>query len=201
MGTSVNVCIIVAGGPSAKGFVPPPGVPIIAVNGAIKWLPRADYFFTLDPSPLNLTRMRIKRRGVQYFAAVPDDVQLPPWVTRYNRVARRGEEPEDKASVDWLLWRYSCVKALCTEPGGIHTGNSAWGALGLAYHLGFKHVALVGVDATSENTVCGHKTGDHRHLGALFSSALGQIDVVSCGRLDAIPQMNLSDWLCKFSPS
>lgn len=30
--------VIVANGPSAAGFIPPPGVTVIAVNGAIDWL-------------------------------------------------------------------------------------------------------------------------------------------------------------------
>ena len=55
--------IIVADGPSAKGFVPPDGIDIIAVNGAIEWLQRADYWFTLDPSPVNYDRMRRVNRN------------------------------------------------------------------------------------------------------------------------------------------
>ena len=61
--------IIVASGPSAAGFVPPRGVPIIAVNGAIDWLSRASYFFTLDPSRDNIRRLRIRRRNVHYCSA------------------------------------------------------------------------------------------------------------------------------------
>ncbi len=49
--------IIVGSGPSAANFVAPRGVPIIAVNGAIDWLNRASYFFTLDPSPDNMRRV------------------------------------------------------------------------------------------------------------------------------------------------
>lgn len=58
--------IIVGSGPSAANFVAPRGVPIIAVNGAIDWLNRASYFFTLDPSPDNMRRVGRgrRRRGV-----------------------------------------------------------------------------------------------------------------------------------------
>lgn len=196
---SGECCIIVGGGPSAKGFVAPEGVSVIAVNGAINWLNRADYCFTLDPSPINMALMLNQKPDVKYYAAVPESVYLPPGVKRMKRIAKRGSEPADKKSVDWLLWRYSCVKTLCTTPGEIHTGNSSWGALGLAYHLGFKHVALIGVDGTSEPTLCGRKTGDHRHLNALFESAIGQINVVSCGGVNSIPQMSIGDWLCAYS--
>lgn len=54
--------IIVGSGPSAANFVAPRGVPIIAVNGAIDWLNRASYFFTLDPSPDNMRRVGRGRR-------------------------------------------------------------------------------------------------------------------------------------------
>lgn len=199
MNCNSRLCIIVGGGPSAKGFIAPEGTTVIAVNGAITWLNRADYFFTLDPSPINVALMRGQRKGTMYIAAVPPEVKLPAGVVRYERIAGRGAEPADKSSVEWLLWRLSCVKGLCTTPGKIHTGNSSWGALGLAYHLGFKHVAIIGVDGTSERTVCGRKTGDHRHLNALFASAIGQIDVVSCGGVNSIPQMQMKDWLCKYS--
>lgn len=190
-------CIIVASGPSAKGFTPPAGIPVIAVNGAIDWLSRADYAFTLDPSRVNMDRMTPKNQksGVRYVAAVPVNHPLPAGVTRYQRIANRGAEPADKSSVEWLLWRYSCVKTLCKEPGKIHTGNSSWGALGLAYHLGFTHVALVGVDGTNDPRVDGKRTGDLRHLGQLFASALDQINVVSGGKLNSIPQMSIKEWL------
>lgn len=63
--------IIVGSGPSAANFVAPRGVPIIAVNGAIDWLNRASYFFTLDPSPDNMRRVGRgrRRRGVCYCMA------------------------------------------------------------------------------------------------------------------------------------
>ena len=60
---------------------------------------------------------------------------LPEGINRYQRISGRGEEPEDKNSVEWVLWRYSCVLGLDTREGCISTGNSSYGALGLAYHL------------------------------------------------------------------
>lgn len=55
---------VVGSGPSAKGLEAiefPECVTVIAVNGAVDRLPRADLFFTLDPSPANRRRMREQR--------------------------------------------------------------------------------------------------------------------------------------------
>lgn len=184
--------IIVASGPSAKGFIPPEGITIIAVNGAIDWLARADFFFTLDLSPANRLRLEKRRPSVTYCVAgfpVPDAICL-------ERISRRSvAEPEDENSPHWLAWRLQAVKTLCTDAGKIHSGNSAWGALGLAYHLGIKRVALIGVDASDEPRIEGGKSGNLTHLPELFASALPQIDVVSLGKLSSVPQMTLEEWL------
>lgn len=187
---------IVASGPSARGFVPPDDITVIAVNGAIDWIQRADYAFTLDPSKVNMAR-QLKRYDVRYVIALPAGYRrVDPNIIRYRRIAYRGEEPTDKSSAAWLLWRFAAVKGLSTEPGCIHTGNSSWGALGLAYHLGATSVALVGVDGNSEPKVDGGSSGNLAHLGELFASAIGQIDVVSCGALNTIPQISFEDWYC-----
>ena len=207
-GIHAPICIIVGNGPSAKGFTPPDGVPVIAVNGAIDWINRSehqlldDYFFTLDPSKENMRRMQVQnqRYGFKYVAAVPDEIELPDGVIRYKRIARRNEEPKPRFSPEWYLWRWSCVSGLSEVDGEINTGNSAYGALGLAYLLGFKHVSLIGVDGTDEPRLDGKRSGNLDHLGLLFESALPQIDVVSCGVLDTVPQMSMQEWLCKYSP-
>ena len=192
--------IIVGSGPSALNFVAPRGVPIIAVNGAIDWLNRASFFFTLDPSRENLQRVARgrRRRGVRYCMALPDVEQLEQrdgiWCLR--RVAERGEEPALKDSPEWWAWRWSAKMGLCEDKNEIASGNSAYGALNLAFHLGFKHVALVGVDATQQPRVhSGGVPNNLSHLPLLFQSARGQIDVVSCGQMDGIPKMPLKEWL------
>lgn len=185
--------VIVASGPSARGFVPPDEVTVIAVNGAIEWLSRADYFFTLDPSPENRRRLTCQRAGVAYCAAGP--VGHAPGVRRFQRIARRGQEPQERYSPAWWLWRWSAVAGLSENARQIHTGNSAYGALGLAWHLGFTDVALMGVDGTEEARIEGGQPGNLSHLPLLFASALPQIRVVSCGKLTGIPQMHFEDWL------
>lgn len=169
--------IIVASGPSAAGFVPPPDIKTIVVNGVIQWISRTDYWFTLDGTTKNLRHCRQPRRGVHYVAALPDKYHLPAHVARLQRVA--------------------AGHGLSEIPGVIHSGNSAFGALGLAYQLGAKRVILVGVDGTSKRRVEGGRSGDLSHLPALFQSAVGQIEMVNCGELDAplIPKMPISEAL------
>ncbi|MCQ6583628.1 hypothetical protein NO388_23280 [Escherichia coli] len=99
-------------------------------------------------------------------------------------------------SPEWWAWRWSAHFGLCEDENEIASGNSAYGALNLAFHIGFKHVALVGVDATQEPRV--HSGGTPKnlsHLPLLFQSAREQIDVVSCGKMGGIPQMTLKEWL------
>lgn len=182
--------VIVASGPSALHFIPPEDVTVIAVNGAIDWLSRVDYFFTLDPSAENIRRLKHRRKGTLYCAAgeaIPD-------VITYQRIEYRGQEPQPRGTPEWWLWRWSAVKTLAVEQGKIHSGNSAWGALGLAYHLGFKDVALVGVDGTNEEKIGGGKCNNLSHLPLLFSSALSQINLTSCGKLKGIPYMDFEEW-------
>lgn len=171
------------------------------MNGAIDVVERASYFFTLDPSRDNLRRMANRRRGTKYCAALPADHADIAGVYRFERVgdrSTRGEEPAEQGSPEWWVWRWSATPGLSDDPAKINSGNSAWGALGLAHLLGYTEVALVGVDGTDEpRHNDGGKPNDLTHLGPLFASALAQINVVSCGQLDTIPQMTLKAWLEK----
>lgn len=199
-----NRAVIVASGPSAEGFDPPPGLTVFAVNGAIDWIPRADYWFSLDASTANSRRYmrRHTRPETHYAIAGPLWAPLLPrtWIntSHWKRVDSLNtyDEPAERGSPEWWLWRLGAVLGICKTPGCIHTGNSAWGALGLAYHLGYRDVALVGVDATTEDRV-GPEGGRSKYLGhlpALFASALPDMNVVSCGKLNSVPQMAFKDW-------
>jgi hypothetical protein len=189
-------CIIVADGPSANGFMPPDGVPVIAVKRAIRWLPRADYWFSLDPNAASLELMRDRRPGVAYYCACNDDTKLPEGVTRMRRIVGHGTEPMPRNSPAWWFWRWACVPGLCEEPGAIHTGNSAWGALGLAYHLGFRYVLLVGVDGTQDRRLSDGKAPHNlSHLPMLFETARRQVDLQTVGHLGGITHTSLTDWL------
>lgn len=164
--------VIVASGPSARGYVPSDDVTVIAVNGAIEWLSRADYWFTLDSSAVNMQRMNDPRAGVIYCAAVP--CATPEHVRRFKRMSARGKEPR-RNTPEWWFWRWSCKRGLSEKPDEINTGNSAYGALGLAYHLGADSITLVGVDGTTDDRIEGGKCNNLSHLPMLFESAMPQL--------------------------
>lgn len=189
-------CIIVGDGPSARGFVPPEGITIIAVKRSINWLARADYWFSLDDNEASFHMMLRQRAGVRYYCAVPDVVELPANVTRMERISSSGEEQHRSGTPQWWLWRWGAMLGLCTEPGKIHSGNSAWGALGLAYHLGYDDVLLVGVDGTQDARISDKRSPNNlSHLHLLFQSALSQVRLRTVGTMKGIPQTTLEDWL------
>ena len=174
--------LIVASGPSQRSLdvnavasAAAAGVHVIAVNGALEWAVCALSWFTLDPDRRTLPLMRAGRPGVVHYAAVPEDYGRPEAKVAYHRIPpppgviylRRvvGEGP--------LGSRHG----LSEDPGAVHSGNSAWGALGLAWLMGARSVAFLGLDGTREGYAFGpgRPFGGFAHLPALFASALPQI--------------------------
>jgi hypothetical protein len=165
---------IVASGPSAKGFRAPSGVTVIAVNGAIEWLGRADYWFTLDPGHRNWARMLNRRAGTDYLAAVPSGFGTPRAPLPVMRQpAPSGVRYLRRITGNWIL---SAKPGLSENPAQIHTGNSAYGALGLAYLFGARRIALFGIDASRAQRIEGGRSNSLAHLPALFASAVPQLE-------------------------
>lgn len=181
--------VIVASGSSLAGFDLSglAGLAVIAVNAAVLHCP-AKYWITVDPCRANYELMANPKPGVRYFAAVPprygrDEARVHPehrvrpleHVTYLRRVVNRSK----------LEAPLKMQHGLAKHPGEIHTGNSAYGALGLAYHMRPKRVALLGVDARGDYFYGGGgPRGSLSHLPALFRSALfdlgaRRIDVVN----------------------
>lgn len=191
--------IIVASGPSAKGFIPPEWATVIAVNSAIRYIPAPNHWFTLDLSQENQAIIAKPIPGVEYWAAADSSFALPGHVNRLQRVdnPRPRRIRAKNKSPQWWFQRLGCMPGLSSDKGKIHTGNSAYGALGLAKHLGATKVLLIGVDATSEEKVGGGFCRNLSHLPMLFGSAVKDIDFVSCGKLSGhgIRQMTISEGL------
>lgn len=181
--------LIVAGGPSAgplTGITVPAGVHIIAVNGAADWLPRFDSWITVDPCREIRARMRNPRPGATYYAAVPSDYGTPDAACIDHR-----EPPEP--GIVWLrrLTGFGPLGAragLSADPSAIHTGNSAYGALGLAVHMGARRVVLAGVDGDGRRRIDGGYPRDLGHLPELFASASDELEWRSCSLRNASPQ-------------
>jgi hypothetical protein len=188
-----KVAIIVASGPSAAPMrtmkVNSKEIAVIAVNGALDWCRHFSYWFTLDPSRVNRKRMRTYRHNAKYFIAYPKgQILIPSYVTRLERYSPV-VNPFDAS-------KNPCAIGLNTAANVINSGNSAYGALGLAYHLGFEKVALIGVDANDEERIDGGNSRDLSHLPELFESAMHQIDIVNLGDMKSeIPTMNLQDFM------
>lgn len=178
--------VIVAGGSSLRRLhfaslerAARAGAHVIAVNGAIAWLPVAHSWFTLDPDDRVRPLMARPRTGVHYYAAVPADYGRPDAHRRNHRApAEPGITWLHRVTGDGYL---SARATLSEDPGAIHTGNSAWGALGLAYHMCRQvldhRIALLGVDADRGPYafMSGRPRTPFDHLPALFESALPQL--------------------------
>jgi hypothetical protein len=162
-----NRIIIVCSGASAKGFVPPDGALVIAVNNTINWLSRCDYWFTLDPENYNLDVINgQKNPAVKYVVAFDRPFDGVINLKRIRNTTLDG--------VHGKRGTLNGHKTLSEDRGAIHTGNSGYGALGLAYHLGFEKCVIVGLDA-DRSTCDGHDHGDLSHLPILFDSTIPQV--------------------------
>lgn len=173
--------LIVGTGPSVEGVDIPTDLPahIIAVNGAIEWLPRADSFFSLDPSYYVRSLLQKRRDGTVYYVAVPEDYGQPDArVFSHRRPADSGVVYLRRIVGSGL--RGACY-GLSEEEDAIHTGNSLYGALGLAYLMRPKKIAILGLDGTQRNYAF-RRDGPRlsfEHLPDLFASALPQMQ--ACG--------------------
>lgn len=182
-----NRIIIVASGPSLKSISPDEiaatKATIIAVNGAIDWLPRADYWFSLDDSDANLRRCRVPKDGAIYVAAFRDETKTPHHVIRPRRLSR-----DHVPRYERLLPQNRGRHGLSDDPRAIHSGNSAYGALGLAWHMKPHIIGLLGVDGSQDERIEGGRPNDLRHLPALFESALPQLQSAGVTVINGSPE-------------
>lgn len=183
--------IVIAAGPSGAGPWPVhPGIPVIAVNGAIDGLPWApDYWITLDPSPVNQRRFQNRREGTYYYVAVDPD-HGPQAGSRDHRADFSG-----------------CHKLLrwtgCGQPDDrrvIHTGNSGRAAIQLALHMEATRIAVFGVDATQAPYWCAEgKPGNLNGLPGLVDELAGYADIrfadVGGSRISGFPKLPPADLL------
>lgn len=176
--------LVVASGPSAEGMdlclaaeARRAGVYVLAVNGAGLWVPAADGWFTLDPDERALRVLALRPGTYDNFVAVPDDYGASDARVRYHRdrVLPAFVHRLRRVSGDGPL---SCRYGLSEDRAAVHTGNSAYGALGVAYHMRPDRVGLIGVDARA---ALGYAYAKGRprtrldHVPRLFASAAPQL--------------------------
>lgn len=158
--------LIIGGGESLRDFDFPDlrtlDATIIGVNGVVDYLTYRGYWFTLDPGGLNIERLERLPEGVEPVMAVPE------WFKRGAYPNVRYFDRVEGTSFGWVR----AAEGLSDDPGKIHTGNSFYGALGFAKHLGAKRTALLGLDAKGDShwydpsELCGPMD----HLPALFET-------------------------------
>lgn len=172
----VDTIAIVATGPSVRGQKIAADM-VIAVNSAIE-ICKPDVWFTLDLSPENERIINNPIPGVEYCCALPHWETVPSHAKTYQRIEGNYARPYKLTTANrahYWLWRWSAMLGLSENPDAIHTGNSAYGALGLAYHLRPKKIILYGVDGTQEERVTGSYPNYLYHLPLLFASAKPQL--------------------------
>ncbi len=176
--------LIVASGPSAEELdlnlvqdARAAGVYVLAVNRTWEWCTRIDGWFTLDPDKYVIRYLFDRDCGVTRYVAIPDDygredadvyyhrnMPLFPEVVYLRRISGGGR----------LGSRYG----LSTDVSTVHTGNSAYGALGIAKHMGARKIGLIGVDG-NKNLGYAHRLGKPKgqlvHLPRLFATATTQL--------------------------
>lgn len=137
--------VIVGGGESLKDFnfdrLKGFDGAIIAVNHSVEHMPRADFWITVDPMYMGKPQspMLNMRSDCKYYCAFPDLDKIPKGeAVHYTKV--QGVHylerivPEDG------------VYKLQEDKNKITTGDSCFGALGLAYHMRPKLIVILGVD-------------------------------------------------------
>ena len=119
---------------------------IICVNNIVYHIPRADYWITVDPMDQNRPQRALKSRvkGVYYFCAYPD-MNKTPWHNDYYKAVNGVHYLERIVPTDPIMEVIGDF-SLQEDKSKITTGDSCYGALGLAYHMGAKEVILLGVD-------------------------------------------------------
>src|SRR3990167_7497942 len=151
------------------------GEHIIVVNAAIIAARCAQDWFSLDFDERTRALSKKCEDKTRVIAAVPDDFgtsdaripqhrcTLPEGVLYLRRIEGSGAL-KSKAR-------------LCDDQGAIHTGNSIWGAFGVAWHLRARKVAFLGLDGTEAPGWPGaHKPRGLEHLNELFATAVPQIE-------------------------
>lgn len=174
--------VLIGSGPSVEGFdlqSIPATLPVLAINTAALKVPRYNYFFSLDPSPVVDSILRDPPDhgwGAKYFMAVDRDFATPYCSTLSHRKMQRYSHVTYLERVRGSGPFSSCY-GLSTRAGYIHTGNSMYGALGWAYLNGFNEIAILGLDAKQGRRWCDDgRTGSLAHLPELFASAVSQLN-------------------------
>lgn len=162
---------VVGSGKSVSGFnlskLQREDVFVIAINDSGKYVPFADAWFTLDPWGLHGPQLPGPRFKGQLYAGVPEDYGTPAAKARNHRI---------DAPTDIHYLKRTHAEGLSEKLDTIHTGNSGFGAVNLAFLLGAKHILMLGIDGDRGYFYDPRKiTRELKHLPGMFEKCLPQI--------------------------
>lgn len=181
--------LIVGTGPSVKDLTRRDfrginkDVGIIAVNSSILFLPHADIWFTIDPSYRNLRYAKVAQgKSVPVVMALHNIDKNYGCKDLYRLKRKSREVPARlrnayscKTPSDWFL-RWGCIPGFSEELGAVHTGNSLFSAMNLAFLDKPKKIGILGLDGSNKASVGGgHLPNNLSHLPLLFESTLPQL--------------------------
>lgn len=151
------------------------GVHVIAVNQVLAHIAGADSWFTLDPCRRNAWIPRHPIPGVRYVMAVPDDYGSPRAACRDHRIEEIPGTTYLRRVAGGLFGSLRARPGLSDDPRGVHTGNSAYGALGVAWHMGARMIAFLGLDGGGGYAFGCGEPRSLGHIPALFATAVPQL--------------------------
>lgn len=173
--------LIVGGGESLIGFdmnkLKEFDGAIITVNNVVYHLPCCDYWITVDPMSNGEPQraMRDKVWGVKYFCAFPDLKKHPQDIEAYETVS--GVHYLERTQPNTVGYR------LEEDKNKIKTGDSIYGALGLAYHMEAKQIIMLGVDGSGYGhwydrgeQYNPHNVPDLENVPSIYRSSLEQFE-------------------------
>jgi hypothetical protein len=153
---------------------------IITINESGKYVPFAHAWFTLDPWGLYGPQLPGPRFRGDLYAAIPDDFGTPEARIREHKIV-------PTAKINYLK-RILGKNGLSEDPTIIHTGNSGYGAMGLAYHMRPRKILLLGIDGDIGYFYPSNKTNRPlEHLPKLFEDTLPQLKQNNISVLNGSP--------------
>jgi hypothetical protein len=185
---SAGVVIIVASGPSLRGFpfyrLKGRGY-VIAVNAAARVTPFADAWITVDTLRLAERIPHVPPFQGERYVAAPEDYGRPD-------AKLRCDQAERIPTVHYLR-RINQVE-LAEDPAVVHGLNSAFGALNFAYHLKPQKIVLFGVDASKLGSyfygarrALRKQTEVMARMPDVFASAVPQLEAAGIEVINASP--------------
>lgn len=199
--TNPELVVIVCSGKSVSEFNLkniPDTATIIAVNGAGKFCPRIDYWFTSDPWGLDGKQLPLNK-SCEMWAAVNDT-----FATKASTIKDYKNSPNRNVKFLQRIISHNrpnvsseTAYSLCLSEDSrcISAGNSGYGAINFAYHLGAKNIIILGMDGDIgyfySNT---EKNRPLTYLQQMIDSTVDQITKSGITVINASPNSVISTY-------